>query len=228
MTVVLGVDASRAGWIGVVLSDGGFVAALLGPDLARLSATASLISEVSVIGVGLPIGLPDKGRRDADLLARVLLGPRRSSAVLTPTRAALELDSYAEAGLLSRELGEPVPSRQAYALRGRILELDAWARRSGLAVVEAHPEVSFATLAGGPLAESKKTWAGMTARRRLLADVGITLPDDLGEAGSAAVDDVLDATAVAWTALRVSRGQAVSFPSLPQRFGDGHSAAIWA
>jgi predicted RNase H-like nuclease len=228
MTVVLGVEASRAGWIGVVLSDGGFVAALLGRELASLTATASLIAEISVVGVGLPIGLPDKGRRDGDLLARVLVGPRRSSVVLTPTRAALELGTYAEASALCRERGEPAPSRQAYALRSRILELDVWARRAGLAVVEVHPEVSFATLAGGPLAESKKSWGGAMRRRRLLAGVGVPVPDDLGEAGTAGVDVVLDATAVAWTALRVSRGQAVSFPSLPQRFGDGHSAAIWA
>ena len=228
MTVVLGVDASRAGWIGVVLSDGGFVAALLGRDLAGLTATASLIAEVSVVAVDLPIGLPDKGRRDADLLARLLVGRRRSSVFMTPVRAAIEAGSYAEANLLSRELGEPGVSRQAYALRPRILELDVWARRAGLVVVEAHPEVSFATLAGGPLAEGKKTWAGAMRRRRLLAEVGLPVPDDLGEAGAAGVDDVLDATAVAWTALRVGRGQAVSFPGLPQRFGDGHSAAIWA
>jgi predicted RNase H-like nuclease len=228
MTVVLGVDASRAGWIGVVLSDRGFVAALLGRDLASLTATASLIAEVSVVGVDMPIGLPDKGRRDADVLARVLVGPRRSAVFLTPVRAAIEMESYAEANAVSRELGEPGVSRQAFSLRSRILELDVWARSAGLVVVEVHPEVSFATLAGAPLAEGKKTWAGAMRRRGLLAEVGVLVPDELGEAGTVGVDDVLDATAAAWTALRVSRGQAVSFPRLPQRFGDGHSAAIWA
>jgi predicted RNase H-like nuclease len=228
MTVVLGVDASRAGWIGVVLSDAGFVVAGLGRDLATLTATASAIAEVSVVGVNLPIGLPDKGRRDADLLARVLVGRRRSSVVMAPVRAALELETYAEANALSRDRGEPGVSRRAYALRPRIMELDGWARTAGLAVVEVHPEVSFATLAGEPLADGKKSWAGAGQRRRLLAEVGVVIPDELGEAGTVGVDEVLDAAVAAWTALRVSRGDAVSFPTLPQRFGDGHAAAIWA
>jgi hypothetical protein len=54
-------------------------------------------------------------------------------------------------------------------------------------------------------------------RRRLLADTaGIVLPDDLGPAGrAAAVDDVLDAAAAAWTARRVAHGQARPLPDPP-------------
>ena len=228
MTVVLGVDASRVGWVGVVLADAGFVAAVLSRDLAGLTTMASAIAEVSVVGVDIPIGLPDKGRRDADLLARVVVGARRASVFITPVRAAIELDTYAEANRVNRELADQGLSRQAYALRPRILEADGWARRAGLSVVEVHPEVSFATLAGAPLAVSKKSWAGAQLRRRLLAEVGVVLPDDLGEAGAVGVDDILDAAVAAWSAHRVSKGCAVSYPALPQHFGDGHAAAIWA
>jgi len=37
-------------------------------------------------------------------------------------------------------------------------------------VVEAHPEVSFATLAGAPLTERKTSWAGAVRRRRFSAE----------------------------------------------------------
>jgi hypothetical protein len=46
-------------------------------------------------------------------------------------------------------------------------------------VFEVHPEVSFCELAGECVAWSKKSWNGRLLRRRLLADAGIVLPDDV-------------------------------------------------
>jgi predicted RNase H-like nuclease len=42
-----------------------------------------------------------------------------------------------------------------------------------------------------------------------------------------AVDDVLDAAAVAWTARRYVDGAARSLPDPPEAFADGWPAAIW-
>ena len=81
-------------------------------------------------------------------------------------------------------------------------------------MVEVHPEASFAELAGAALQSRKSCWAGIALRRCLLAGAGISLPDDLGLSGEkAAVDDVLDAAAAAWTAVRVLRDQAWSTPA---------------
>ena len=88
---------------------------------------------------------------------------------------------------------------------------------------EVHPEVSFHALAGAELPYAKHSWAGHALRRSLLSAAGIDLPDDLGEAGRAGPDDVLDAAAVAWTAHRIARGIAGSLPDPPQH---GH-IAIW-
>ena len=119
-------------------------------------------------------------------------------------------------------------SAQAFALRRKLLEVDAWVRHAGLTVVEVHPEVSFASLAGRPLPESKRTWTGVIRRRRLLTEAGIVLDDDLGPAGSAAaVDDILDAAIAAWTARRVARNEAEPMPDPPQVFSDGIPSAIW-
>jgi predicted RNase H-like nuclease len=74
----------------------------------------------------------------------------------------------------------------------------------------------------------KRTREGARLRRELLAAAGVALPVDLGVARArAAVDDVLDAAVVAWTARRVAAGAAISLPDPPEVFSDGLPAAIW-
>jgi predicted RNase H-like nuclease len=178
--------------------------------------------------IDMPIGLPDAGSRRADKLARAAVGPRRSSVFLTPVRAALESADHPTATAVNQKVTGAGVSAQAFALRRKLLEVDAWVRHARIKVVEVHPEVSFAALAGRPLPESKRTWTGVIGRRRLLADAGIVLEDDLGPAGSAAaVDDVLDAAIAAWTARRVARNEAQPLPDPPEVFSDGIPSAIW-
>jgi len=239
---VLGVDGCRSGWVGIVLSEAGqpagkpgptageaCLAAHVAPDIATLVAIAEQAGPLSVVAVDIPIGLPDTGHRQADLLARAIIGPRRSSVFLTPARTALATPEYAVARRLARELTGRGISVQAFSLRTKILEVDQWVRRRTHHVVEVHPEVSFAQLAGAPLPAGKTTWAGIEHRRELLAGAGIVLAGDLGRAGAAAgVDDILDAAAAAWSARRVATGRAISHPSPPETFSDGLPAAIWA
>jgi len=224
---VLGVDACRVGWVGVALGDGvthTYVAA----NIADLADRARREGSVDVVAVDMPIGLPDRGRRQADILARAAVGPRRSSVFMTPVRAAMEASDHASAGVLNRERAGEGLSVQAFSLKPKILQVQQWVRETSLRVVEVHPEVSFAQLAGGFLNLRKSTWAGAERRRALLAAAGVVLADELGEAGEAAtVDDILDAAVAAWTARRVARGQALSMPDPPEVFSDGLSCAIW-
>jgi predicted RNase H-like nuclease len=80
--------------------------------------------------------------------------------------------------------------------------------------------------------DRKKTWNGMHARRRRLADAGIVLPDELGEiqpAHRVGIDDIIDAAIAAWTARRIARGKARSFPAdATQKDASGRIIAIWA
>ena len=223
---VLGIDWCRAGWAGVVLDGDGWVAGMFAVELASLAAQAA---EIAVIAVDMLIGLPDGGQRQADLLARGAVGPRWPSVFMTPVRAAMAEDTYRAAISVSRQLTGGGISQQAYTLRPRITEVDARAAASTVPVIEIHPEVSFATLAGAPLPHPKRCWAGMVLRRNLLAGAAITVPDELGPLGAhAAVDDVYDATAAAWSARRHATGTALSYPDPPQIFSDGHPAAIHA
>jgi len=172
--------------------------------------------------------LPDETVRDADRLARIVIGPRRMSVFRTPTRRALEQHDYVAGQKVNRELVGGGFSQQAWALRPKILKVDAWVRTSTSSVLEVHPELSFATMAGAPLATRKSSYAGFQQRQNLLTANGIVLPPDLGIAGElGGVDDVLDAAAAAWSARRYARGEARSVPDRPEHFSDGIDCAIW-
>lgn len=121
---------------------------------------------------------------------------------------------------MCRELFGSGISQQSFALRKKIFEVDDWITTTTDRVVEVHPEVSFAALAGQPLAEPKSSWAGFQHRRHLLADAGLVLDGDLGLAGRrVAPDDVLDAAVAAWSARRVALGEHVSPARSARRTG---------
>ena len=132
-----------------------------------------------MVAVDIPIGLPDAGGRQADAEARRVLVGKASSVFSTPVRAALEAATYEEARAanLAATEGRTSVSAQAYALREKVLQVDAWVRgRPGTDVIEVHPEVSFARMAGAPLLARKKDADGVRARREALAAHGIVAP----------------------------------------------------
>ncbi|MFD1931371.1 MULTISPECIES: DUF429 domain-containing protein [Nonomuraea] len=224
---VLGVDGCRQGWIGIAVGEEP-VRAYSAAQIVELVSLAAMDGELEVVAIDIPIGLPDRGRREADVLARRAAGARWPSVFMTPTRAALEAEDYVTAVAINQELAGEGISRQAFALREKLLQVDRWVRQTGQRVVEVHPEVCFARLAGAPLPVRKTTWAGVERRRALLEGAGIVVPRDLGAAGAmAGVDDVLDAAVAAWTARRVVTGQAGCMPCPPQTFTDGVACAIW-
>ncbi|NVI89141.1 DUF429 domain-containing protein [Actinomadura sp. BRA 177] len=222
-------DACAGGWVGIALSNGPAVA-YFAHHIETLVTAADQAGKVDVIAIDMPIGLPDDGVREADECARKELGPRRSTVFITPVRRAFEGATHAEANEINREITGKGISAQAFALKGKVLEVDEWVRRSrSRRIVEVHPELSFAELGDGPLDTTKASWAGMEKRRGLLAGAGIVLEGDLGTAGrKARVDDVLDAAAAAWTARRVALGEARCLPAEPYASSDGVPCAIWA
>jgi predicted RNase H-like nuclease len=181
---------------------------------------------VWVVGIDIPIGLPDDTTRQADALARRALPGKASSVFTTLTRAAYAAPDRATADAVNRGLSGQGVGAQAFALRAKILEVDAWVRsHPTVEVLEVHPEVSFAAMAGAPLAPGKKTDAGRAARLASLAAAGIARPSVLEGRGYAA-DDVLDACAVAWTVARRVAGRSHRLPDPPEVFSDGIPAAI--
>jgi predicted RNase H-like nuclease len=224
------------------VSAAGEVRGLFAATAAAALHQTMAYSPLRAVAVDIPVGLPDSGVRQADRRAREALGQRRSTLFLTPVREAVLCPDYQQANKINRDRAGLGISRQAYGLRRAILQVEALLAEESVlpasighpsnggetVLVETHPELCFAEMHGQPLAVTKKTWDGATARRSLLARHGIELPEDLGELGKrAAVDDVLDAAAAAWTAKRVAEGAARSLPGEPQVFSDGWPAAIW-
>ena len=225
-TLAVGIDACRGGWVAVTLASDGSTRALRAATRAEVG---ECLPDAGGLAVDMPIGLPVAGVRAADLAARKVLGPRWASVFLTPVRQALVATSHAEATAVSRDLAGRGVSQQAYALAPKMLEVERWLPTVGRPVWEVHPEVSFTVMAGRPAGAGKKTWAGMRERLAALRRGGVRL-SDLGEAGTrVAVDDVLDAAAAAWSAARLLRGEAVSFPDPPEVDArTRRQVAIWA
>ncbi|HEU5416826.1 MAG TPA: DUF429 domain-containing protein [Streptosporangiaceae bacterium] len=234
---VIGVDAWRAGWVAVELA-GDLVTVALSLRSVSLAGSLAEVIETfpaaAVIGVDMPLGLLARGWRTADDEAARMLGAQRSRVFRVPPRAAMTDGSgilpYPDAVSRCRELTDPPLgfSRQAWGLAARIREADEIRAADHARLFEVHPELSFAALAGGqPVAASKKTWNGQHARRRLLTGAGIVIPADLGPAGSAPADDILDAAAVAWTAARIARGEATFVPEPEQLDDRGQPIRIW-
>lgn len=214
---VVGVDGCPDGWVCVTL-DGGRV------DVHHIAAIAELDARVpgaSVVAIDIPMWFPTEPPRRAEVAARKVLKHRASSVFPTPVWDAIAAPDLAAANVASRAACGRGVSAQAYALAPKIREVDRWRRGSELRVCEVHPETSFAVMLGHPALHSKKTWAGAGERMDALRAVGIDLAPFAGaDLGRAAVDDVLDAAAAAWTARRVADGTALRLPDDAPDDGD--------
>lgn len=229
--LVIGVDGCRLGWVGVALDAKGFVAGLARPRFAELiDAFVAQLGLPAALGVDMPIGLMERGARDADVAARAFLRGQASSVFSAPVRCALGCEEHAQASALQREHAGVGLSKQSFHLFPKIRELDDFVGRAALggAVHEVHPEIAFRLLKGGALGYRKKTWGGVMERRELLASAGVVLPSASPELGPVGVDDVLDAAAVAWSARRIARGEARSFPARPDQRDRGRLVVIRA
>lgn len=206
-----GVDGCRGAWL--VVRRGPEPA----PGQAR-AAAAELVDDLgplvdqlrrgdlAAVAIDMPIGLLDHHPRVCDTEARGHLGPRRSSVFPAPIRAVLDAADYDEARVVSRHRAGVAPSRQAFNLVPAIVHVDRLVRPDDQdLLVEAHPELAFARLAGGPLAEPKRTPEGRARRRQLLIAHDPDLGPVLGSGAGPEVD-LLDAAALTVTADRVVAG----------------------
>jgi predicted RNase H-like nuclease len=221
---VIGVDACKGGWVGIELDGGRFAGARFAASLERLLDASP---RPAVVAVDMPLGLLERGWRRADLEAPAWLGRRRSSVFRVAPRAVWAEDEFDAANELCRVLTGQGLSRQAWGLAGKLREANQLLDRGEHRMYEVHPEVSFRAMARLPLAHSKTTRAGRAQRRELLADAGIGLPAELGEASSVPPVDVLDAAAAAWSARRIGSGAAASFPDPPELDAAGRPIAIY-
>jgi predicted RNase H-like nuclease len=202
MSRVAGVDGFRDGWV-VALVTGREVDWRLCRDAGAVLAAAR---DCAVVGVDIPMGLPDTGRRQCDVAAAEQLGPARSSVFPAPPRAVLGTDDYHVACDLARVASGNAISKQTWNIVPKIREweqlLDAAAQDR---VIEVHPELSVRHLAGRSEFARKRSARGagqrIAALSRYFDLAGLSdIPD------GPALDDALDALAAAYSAARWAGG----------------------
>ena len=232
---VFGADGCKGGWVFVRLEDGDFAGAEFYRNFAA-GVTAS--GDDAVIAVDIPIGYPAPPalERAADNAARNMVGPLRNSVFPALHPDVLWVPDKATAHDRWRALTGRNVNPLSLSLAPKMREVDVVAADHGQ-VYEVHPEVSFRALADRSQEfvdrslAPKSQWNGHTKRRALLAEVGIVIPDPLGQAGAAGSDDILDAAAAAWSANRIAAHAAASLPNPPEPDGngrgDGRLVAIW-
>jgi len=220
VSTVVGVDGCRLGWVAATHDlETGVCSIAVHRSFQELLTTSRL---ASVIAVDIPIGLGDAKPRTADLSARQFLGARASSVFPAPCRAALDGSTYESSSALSYAASGKKLTKQTYATLAKIREVDAALRTDRTLwdrVVEVHPEVSFAAMNGNqPMVHSKKRSAGKQERLSLLSPLYQAAfshfrPQWLHK--EVATDDMLDALAALWSAMRISAKAARAFPEQP-------------
>jgi len=237
---VAGVDGCRAGWVCVLRQ--------VEPPFEERAFLASCFDDVlnhsaapTVIAVDIPIGFPERitgAGRECDCSVRRLLGKRASSVFAPPARAVLSETDYRRACAAALATSDPPRqiSKQMFHLFAKIREVDG-AITPQTRVFECHPEAAFwAMNERTPLAEPKKlrnrlNSAGLEKRQALLIRQGFSesfLREARFPRSQAGTGDVLDACACSWTAVRIFRGEAISFPAQFPVDAEGLRMAIFA
>ena len=200
------------------------------PGIRELADRAAADGPVLVIAIDIPIGLADTGRRVRTAGPGGAQGGRWPSLFITPVRAAVEADGYQAAAAENRRLAGEGLSRQAFALRAKILDVDQWLRAVQPRAGPGGGSPPRAELRGRwwkPTGAELCRWpghakppgpgrssAGPCSPRRASSWTATS-----GLAGEqAGVNDVLDAAAAAWTARRVSQGSARCLPQRARGF----------
>jgi predicted RNase H-like nuclease len=235
-----GVDGCRGGWFVVLLHLSGEVIDEVRHRLCHgFNEVIALPERPARLAVDMPIGLLDQaqsGGRACDREARRLLDDRRSSVFTPPVRAVLSAKDYVEALALNRTSSDARLglSRQAWNIAHKIREVDQCMTPALQArIVESHPELAFLMLEGLPMGHNKKGDDGRMERLRLLKrDYGQHLVElemirsRFGK-DKPALDDVLDACALALTARRIHLGQGRRVPENPPLDAKGLRMEIW-
>jgi predicted RNase H-like nuclease len=206
---VAGVDGCRAGWIAFKVELPSLVTSVEVVDLSALLPNRP--SDLAFLAIDIPIGLLD-GSRACDKAARKLLGqPRGTSVFAAPCRAALVAKTHAEASAINQKKMGTMLSLQSFHFGPKIKQVDdAMTPDSQQWAFEVHPEVCFWALNGErPMVNKKKKKAGFSERLDLLSPIFLEIQRHLSNRPSGvAKDDLLDAAAAKWSALRRYRGEA--------------------
>ena len=217
-------DGCKGGWVVVSQAANQELKADVFPSFRQV-----VNQNYDLLIVDIPIGLPDKGAREADRAARTILGKRHVTVFNAPLRPMLACSEYLDAKDCGRRIHGKTLSKQSWAIIPKIREVDdLLGPKTQSRIREGHPEVSFTIMNGGqPVAESKHTNAGEERRIRLLQSHFPSVCSLINQHRRNA-EDVIDACALLWTAQRIRQNCAEAFPGEPPEDAHGLAMQIWA
>ena len=216
MKYVAGIDGSHAGWISVIrqIDKENYYKLVFSKDLSVLCN-----DRINLVLIDMPVGLDKKivtGGRIVDKLARKKLIKRKSSIFNAPSRLTLKAKNYQEANKINKKQGLGL-SKQSWNLIPKIKELEILMQQNNRPLIfESHPEISFQEMNNKELNYSKKERLGIEERKKILESNGFEiefLNKHLQEKNrNFKHDDFLDACAISWSALRVSKNKNKNIP----------------
>jgi predicted RNase H-like nuclease len=224
MSWIGGADGCKAGWFRALRET--HTGELRFDVVSSADGLLSADPQPLVLGLDIPIGLPEAGQRECDRRARACLGwPRRSSVFPAPIRAALRANDRVEASRITEARDGRRVGAQGFALFEKIRSIDQLLlsdSEARLRIREVHPEVSFwAWRDQKAIVPSKKTGAGRAVRLGLvegwLGEGVLAAPRLEHRKREVADDDMLDAVAALWTATRILDQTARTLPDDPPR-----------
>jgi predicted RNase H-like nuclease len=224
---VAGVDGCRAGWVAFKVELPSLATSVDVVDIAELLSRRP--DDLLCLAIDIPIGLLN-GSRACDRAARKLLGqPRGTSVFAAPCRAALSATTHAAASQINRDKTGRGLSQQAFGIIPKIKQVDdAITSNCQQWTFEVHPEVCFWALNQRfPMKHNKKKKDGATERIAVLLPIFPEIERHLANRPPrVGADDLLDAAAAAWTALRWLRNEA-EFVCSPEPDPRSLATTIW-
>jgi predicted RNase H-like nuclease len=229
--LIRGVDGCKDGWLEITSGpEGDFRSARVLRTVGEM-----FTPDVGIVAIDIPIGLPSRDERPCDRLARRRLPVGRKSSVFpAPVRAVLNCADHVRANAESIRVAGRGLSKQSFHLLPRIRQVDDHLRDMPATrdrAFEVHPEVSFAQWNGGRApAFGKATGFGFQERLELTQScfpgTARRIRDQF-PGRAVADDDILDALAALWTAMRLEKGQAQPLDLDRPRDETGLEMNIW-
>jgi predicted RNase H-like nuclease len=212
--MIAGADWFQGKWLAVVAADGQ-------TEVRQVAAFSDFLNwtDLQLLVIDIPIGLPERGTRACEPLARQIVRPRASSVFPAPIRPVLNASTHEEACRILNTIDGKRCSIQAFSIYRTIADVDSHMSSALQKVVrEGHPELSFAHMNGGSgLKHSKHKADGRKGRIALLEPHFPDLEACISRlAEDRATVDLLDAFSMLWTARRIIGGQAISVPETPE------------
>ena len=202
MSLIIGIDGCKSGWFAVWQNQDEAIETAIFQSMNNLK-DFFIKSNQLIIGIDMPVILSEVMPREADQLARKLLGKKASSIFTAPTPEMLEQPNYEKASLVSKKLIGKSMSLQSWYLFPKIKDVQTVLHHENIII------------------ESKKTAEGFEIRKSLLDKHFLNFNFDSirnkYQKKDVMDNDILDALVVLWSTKRIVNTQASYLPEKPEK-----------